>query len=148
MFNSRNAFEDYVEELDCFAFQSSNETKKGTVSYYRCSNVPKRAATKCPVQLKVLESKATNDFRVSITTLMHNHDGINRKRLPSAEILSKIFDLSLIRGMLPAKIRLFLEQNYDTEIYDIPTIRQIRYILTKEHEANTSQTNIHGELIE
>lgn len=90
-FANREELSKYFNDSKCFSWKSDNKTNEGTMSYYICSQVPKRQASKCPVKSKVFASSETRDFCVFVTTFDHNHVHIESKRNPVSQELKDIY---------------------------------------------------------
>lgn len=146
-FSNRDDLDKYIDDLKCFRYKSKNNTKEATVSYYICSQVPKRQAHLCPSKLKVFENKKTRDFCVYVTTFEHDHENIAPKQNPvSQENRDKIYSLHKDYYMKAATIHKYFRDEYPEQTP--PTIKQIRQVLPKEKEKHIPKTKTYGEMIE
>lgn len=146
-FSTREELTNYIDSFKCFRHKSDNVTNEATVSYYVCSQVPKRQANLCPLKMKVIAMKSTRDFCVFVTTFDHQHEDIVLKQNPVPQkTREKIYELKTEYHMKPAAIHKFLAKEYPDEI--LPTIKQIQMILPKEIMKNIPRTKTYGELIE
>lgn len=146
-FSNRGDVEKYIDGLKCFRHKSDNVTSEATVSYYVCSQVPKRQAYLCPSKMKIVEQNDSRDFCIFVTTFDHNHENIEPKQNPiSQKMKDKIYELKTEYHMKPASIHKYILKEHPKEI--LPTIKQIQMILPKQREKNIPRTKTYGELIE
>lgn len=125
-----------------------NKTDDGVWVYYRCSDLPKRLALKCPVRVKVFEDNTATDFRCEYSTFAHDHSNIDYIPKMKQFVKEKIFELRMQHHMKPKRIRKYLQTEPVFKEEPTPSIRSIRYALDTAMNTNILPTFTYGQLIE
>lgn len=106
-------------------------------------------ASKCPVKLKIFESNQTLSFAVSVTTFVHNHKSLKLRKVKfSAELVDEIFVLKNDFSMKPTALRAHLERHVQFKNSPLPSVHQIRGILSASQRERIQPTFTFVELIE
>lgn len=125
-----------------------NKIEDGMWIYYRCSELPKHLALKCPVRLKVFEANTTTDFKCQYTTFIHDHSNVKYNPKMKQSVKEKIFELRMQQHMKPKQIRKYLQTQPVFKDGPTPTIRSIRHALNSTMNAEIIPTFTFGQLNE
>lgn len=146
-YNSTEDFEKYIASHDCFYEHSRNETKGGTMIYYYCNRVIYKDSSRCPVKLRVFQSKQALTYGISVSTFVHNHNELKLKKVEFSQALKKeVYTMKMQFNMKPKLIAKHLQRNFGGE--HLPLIPQIRAILKEQRKIEIPQTVSYGQLIE
>lgn len=146
-YDSKDAVDKYVASHSCFYEQSRNETKAGITIYYYCNKVITKDSSRCPVKLKIFQSKKTLTFGVSVSTFIHDHTELKLKKVEFSQAMRReTFTMKMQFNMRPKLIVKHLERRFPNE--HLPSVAQVRAILREERRIEIPPTVSYGQLIE
>lgn len=146
-YKCKDDVEKYIKSHDCFYEQSRNETKNGVTVYHYCDKVITKDSSRCPAKLKVFQNKNSISFGVSVSTFVHDHTGLQLKKVEFSETIKKeVFTMKMQFNLTPKLIAKHLERQFPND--KLPSIPQVRTILREMKRVEIPSTVTYGQLVE